>query len=46
MLKLRVKLMTYFIFVMKQPDRPETEETKVFFSLPILIVIVMSFDYE
>uniref|UniRef100_A0A158Q6T0 RNA helicase n=1 Tax=Elaeophora elaphi TaxID=1147741 RepID=A0A158Q6T0_9BILA len=28
MLKLRVKLMTYFIFVMKQPDRPETEETK------------------
>ncbi|CAG9533588.1 unnamed protein product [Cercopithifilaria johnstoni] len=28
MLKLRVKLMTYFIFVMKQPDLPETEETK------------------
>ncbi|VBB30742.1 unnamed protein product [Acanthocheilonema viteae] len=28
MLKLRVKLMTYFIYVMKQPDRPETEETK------------------
>ncbi|VDO10916.1 unnamed protein product [Brugia timori] len=28
MLKLRVKLMTYFIFIMKQPDRPETEETK------------------
>ncbi|KAM3721050.1 3'-5' RNA helicase [Dirofilaria immitis] len=28
MLKLRVKLMTHFIFVMKQPDRSETEETK------------------
>ncbi|EJD73978.1 hypothetical protein LOAG_18639 [Loa loa] len=28
MLKLRVKLMTYFIFVMKQPDRSETEEAK------------------
>lgn len=31
MLKLRVKLMTYFIFSMKQPDRPETEEAEVFF---------------
>ncbi|VDK64821.1 unnamed protein product, partial [Onchocerca ochengi] len=28
MLKLRVKLMTHFIFMMKQPDRLETEETK------------------
>ncbi|VDO45848.1 unnamed protein product [Onchocerca flexuosa] len=33
MLKLRVKLMTHFIFMMKQPDRLETEETKVFFSI-------------
>lgn len=31
MLKLRIKLMTYFIFVMKQPDCSETEEAKVFF---------------
>ncbi|VDK79294.1 unnamed protein product [Litomosoides sigmodontis] len=28
MLKLRVKLMTYFTFVMKQPDRTETEEAR------------------
>lgn len=39
MLKLRVKLMTYFIFVMKQPDRPETEETKVFFRYRFLSLL-------